>query len=142
MKNSSNRKKYTFFTFGHPNIKATHVKTLEFTKDDFLTERGDCIIGIKSNFDSNKLKQFSGKIKIICEIENEDGAILTSEFKSKVSEDFSSEDELVFRKSGFKSDRTFGVGLNRGANRLDREIVEVMKSEKAQMRVTIVEGWY
>ena len=34
---------------GHPNIRAEHPTTLEVTKDDFLTPRGDCIVGIASN---------------------------------------------------------------------------------------------
>ncbi len=41
---------YKFSCYGHPNIKATHVKTLEITKDDGLSERGDCIIGIKADW--------------------------------------------------------------------------------------------
>ncbi|HIP75502.1 MAG TPA: DUF371 domain-containing protein, partial [Thermococcus paralvinellae] len=35
--------------YGHENIKATHKSTLEITKEDFLTPRGDCIICIKAD---------------------------------------------------------------------------------------------
>ena len=30
--------------YGHPNIQATHQKTIEITKDDYLTHEGYCII--------------------------------------------------------------------------------------------------
>jgi hypothetical protein len=34
---------------GHPNVLATHEKTIEITKEDFLTPTGDCIIGINAD---------------------------------------------------------------------------------------------
>ena len=35
--------------FGHPNIRSLHAKTIEITKDEHLTPRGDCIIGVKAD---------------------------------------------------------------------------------------------
>jgi 16S rRNA (adenine(1408)-N(1))-methyltransferase len=127
---------YSFFVYGHPNIRATHFKTLEFTKDTELTERGDCIIGIKADFDIARLKQFQKKIRIICEIEHE-GRVLRSEFKSKVHPGFNDDHEMVLRKSGFPSERTFGIGLNLGANHLDREMVKLLQDPNTKMKVTI-----
>lgn len=136
MKENKERLTYTFKVTGHPAILATHVKTLEFTKDSDLTERGDCIIGINADFELEKLKQFSKKVKIICKIDD-----LESEFKATVNPNFNSDHELVLRKSLFNSDRTFGFNLNRGANHLDREIVEMLK-EGREMEVRILEGWF
>jgi hypothetical protein len=47
---------------GHKNVLATHKTTLEFTKDDYLTKKGDCILAI--NLDKIP-KAMQGKIKII-----------------------------------------------------------------------------
>ncbi|MGB9674949.1 MAG: DUF371 domain-containing protein, partial [Nanopusillaceae archaeon] len=41
--------KFVINVKGHKLVKATHKSTLEITKDNFLTERGDCIIGINSS---------------------------------------------------------------------------------------------
>ncbi len=123
---------YSFYVHGHPNILATHPKTLEFTKDSDLTERGDCIIGISAEFELEKLKSFSGKIRVVCEIGD-----LKSEFKCKVHPGFVSDHELVLRKSGFASERTFGIGLNKGANHLDREMVKLLQNPETKMKVTI-----
>jgi hypothetical protein len=41
--------------YGHPNVLGLHKRTIEITKDDYLTERGDCIIGINSNKSCNDL---------------------------------------------------------------------------------------
>jgi hypothetical protein len=35
--------------YGHPNIRSLHAKTIEITKDEHLTPRGDCIIGVRAN---------------------------------------------------------------------------------------------
>ena len=62
--------KYKFHAYGHPNILATHKTTLEFTKDSELSLKGDCIVGVKADFDLNEIKKFvknlkSNQIKII-----------------------------------------------------------------------------
>jgi hypothetical protein len=33
---------------GHKKIRGTHRTTFEFTKEAHLTERGDCIIGVRA----------------------------------------------------------------------------------------------
>ena len=40
----------TFKAYGHENIRATHNRTIEFTKHKELSVRGDCIIGVNSDF--------------------------------------------------------------------------------------------
>jgi len=40
---------------GHSNVKATNAMTLEVTREDFLTLRGDCIIGILADSACNDL---------------------------------------------------------------------------------------
>ena len=34
---------------GHPNISAKNKKTFEITKENWLTERGDCIVAVGAN---------------------------------------------------------------------------------------------
>ena len=52
--------KETIICYGHKNVKATHRSTLEITKEDYLTPRGDCIICVKAN---KGLKELSDEIK-------------------------------------------------------------------------------
>ena len=35
---------------GHENIRSTHKKTIEITKDSELTTKGDCIIGVNASY--------------------------------------------------------------------------------------------
>src|SRR3989338_6007579 len=34
---------------GHPLVKGTHRTTIEITKENFLTKKGDCIIGVSAD---------------------------------------------------------------------------------------------
>ena len=35
--------------FGHKNVRATHRTTLEITKDEELSVRGDCIVAVAAD---------------------------------------------------------------------------------------------
>ena len=48
---------YRFTAWGHPGIKATHRTTLMLTKDADCTARGDCIIGVRADFDPGQLRE-------------------------------------------------------------------------------------
>ena len=42
---------YSFTAYGHKNILATHKTTIEFTKDKELSLKGNCIVGVRADFD-------------------------------------------------------------------------------------------
>lgn len=136
---------YTFTATGHPNIRATHFKTLEFTKDEDITERGDCIVGVKATFELTELDKFKEKDvkKIKCMISlSEDEKEHFFECKFTLNTLFESNHELVLRKSSFNSDRTFGFNLNRGANKIPREMVKIMQNPDTVIKIKLIEGWY
>ncbi|RLF87990.1 DUF371 domain-containing protein, partial [Thermococci archaeon] len=99
--------------WGHENVRATHKSTLEFTKEDFLTPRGDCILCIKANKGINDLSEEfkkglkSGKkltIKIMVdEIEDE----LTAWGDERLILDHAT--SMVVRKSEYIDSRTLAV---------------------------------
>lgn len=126
---------YSFFCHGHENIRATHDKTLEFTKEGELTERGDCIIGVKADFDSSKLKEFikgKEKIKIVVECDG-----LKEEINCNVNEEFCSDNEIVIRRSDFISDRTLGTRADKTCSDLSTEIVEKCKEKSAVIKIIL-----
>jgi len=53
----------SFSSYSHPNITAKHKTTLEFTKDRNLTLKGDCIIGVNSDFNLKEIQDFIKKNK-------------------------------------------------------------------------------
>ncbi len=55
--------KYSFICYGHKNITAKHKTTLEFTKERDLSLKGDCIVGVKADFDLLQLRKFIKSLK-------------------------------------------------------------------------------
>ena len=124
--------RYVFHCHGHENIRAKHNKTIEFTKDEDLTPRGDCIIGVGADFDLLTVKGLAGWIRISVEVDG-----VQDTFSAFVNPDFGDDHEMVFRRSRFRSKRTLGVSLNKGAFGLKRDIVQSMRNPKARMKVTL-----
>lgn len=125
-----------FFCFGHTNLLATHKTTLEFTRDCELTLKGDCIVGVNSDFSvTDELAELLGcdSLKII---------INTGELREIVravpNRGFCDPREIVIRKSDFVSDRTLAILADKAAGDLDRAMIELMKSPKQKMEVEIV----
>lgn len=129
--------------YGHENVKATHKSTLEITKEDFLTPRGDCIICIKADKSLKELNEEfkralkSGKkvrIRIIVDdlvdeiMASGDGRLT---FESDVS--------MVIRKSTHIDGRTLAIKANKAAKDIDRRIIEKLKNpnQKAIIELTI-----
>ncbi|HLG25142.1 MAG TPA: DUF371 domain-containing protein [Candidatus Nanoarchaeia archaeon] len=132
--------KYSFFAYGHNNILATHNKTLEFTKDKGLSLRGDCIVGVNSDFEQAELLQLirknkSCKIKILIDSVPE-SKNLHDEISAEINPDFANGHELVVRKTGFVSDRTFAVNSDKSSLELSRELVRFLKNAKNKIKIT------
>ena len=127
--------KYAFKAWGHQNILATHKTTLEFTKDREVSFRGDCIVGIKADFELSKLKEFAksgSKIKITIKSAN-----LTEVIFAEVNPDFDDDKELVIRKTDFNSKRTFAIKSDKAAFDLDRNFVGHLKKENDKIYISL-----
>ena len=115
-----------FSIHGHPNTLATHKNTIEFTKESNLTKNGDCILGVRADFQLDELrgivKNFS-KIKIILKTGN-----LKEEIISSVNKDFNDGHEIVIRKSEYCSNRTLAIRADKAAADIDRRLVELLKT--------------
>ncbi len=114
-----------FRALGHPNIKATHKNTIEFTKEDYLTPEGDCIVGVKADFDVSELKKFVKKHKHV-KITIKTGG-LKEIITAKTNPDFSDDHELVIRLGEHASPRTFAVRADKAAKHLNRELVKALQ---------------
>ena len=132
---------YSFICYGHKNITAKHKTTLEFTKDKDLSLRGDCIVGVKADFGLSEIKEFikksnNKKITIIIQIISKDKKI-EDKIIAEINPDFSSNKELVIRKTDFVSETTFAIKANKAAFELNRDLAEFLKEERNKIRVVI-----
>lgn len=132
---------YKFNAYGHPNVLATHKTTLEFTKDDEVSLNGDCIVGVKADFNLKKIKQFTKKLKnkniiIIIETISKDKKI-KEKITAEINSQFDSDRELVIRKTDFISERTFAINSNKAAFDLNRHLIGSLKEKKNKISIII-----
>ena len=132
---------YKFHAYGHPNILGTHKTTLEFTKDEELTMRGDCIVGVKADFELEKLKELikkpgNKKITITMQTSSKYPKIKETVF-AELNPGFNNDKELVIRKTDFVSERTIAISSNKAASDLNRDLIKFLKEKKNKIRVII-----
>lgn len=127
---------------GHENIRSTHQKTIEITKEPHLTPQGDCIIGVNATSScadlpqelKNKLKvpsakvSFSicvGKYEFVLEGQGSPDLILTHS------------DDIVIRKSDFICPRTLAVKCDKASSSIPREMISLLQDPLIKGTFTI-----
>ena len=132
---------YKFNAYGHPNILGTHKTTLEFTKDEELSLNGDCIVGVKADFELTKLKKFIARLKnkkitLTIETISKSKKIQETIF-AEINPNFNSDKELVIRKTDFVSERTFAIKANKAAFDLNRDLIISLKDKNSKISVIL-----
>ena len=123
-----------FCIYGHENVLATHHSTLEFTKDNHLTKKGDCIIGVKADFSYEELMELTKKENITIVISIDE---LREEVHAKVNRNFNHKHEIVIRKNDFISTRTLGIKADKAAIDLNKKLIEKLKNPHTNAMVEI-----
>jgi len=132
----------TFKAYGHPNIKATHKTTFEITKENYLTEKGDCIIAIKAEKACKdlpeKLKQLikTDQTKITIELEaNGEKEIIHAQGSKNLK--LTSPTSIVIRKSTYIDERTLAIKANKAAKDINKKLINKLKNPNTQLTIKI-----
>jgi len=122
----------SFTCRGHPNIAATHAKTVEFTRDPDISRRATCVLGVASDHDDAALRTLRGHVEvtIACGGHVESLTALVSPF-------FLGDDSLVLRTGEGLRGRTFAYDASKGSSDLDRDLVAAAQSPGATLHVTV-----
>ena len=117
---------------GHPNVLATHPRTIEITKDNYLTKEGDCIVGINANKACNdinpKLRSLITQDNIPIKFEIIVGNLsfeIIGRGNSKLT--LSNAHDLVIRTSNYISTRTVSINCNKAAIHIPRDIIMLLQ---------------
>jgi len=122
-----------FHAKGHQNVRANHKTTLEFTKSPDLTPRGNCILAVGSSIAP---VDFKDQTKALLRSPN--NFLLEMEVDSLVERltgfghpdlSLTSDEEMVFRKSGYISGRTVLVRCDKASVDLNPEFRKRLKDE-------------
>ena len=129
----------TIDIMGHPFIQCIHNTTIEITKDNYLTKKGTCILGIKASkacYDLNPLlkkKIKNGeKIDVIIKVDE-----MSDSFCGYGNRKLTllSKKDIVFRKSDFICDRTILINCTKSSNELSRNIIKRLVKPKKQFSI-------
>ncbi|MCL5788322.1 MAG: DUF371 domain-containing protein [Candidatus Marsarchaeota archaeon] len=129
--------------YGHPNIRATHTSTVEFTTQRHLTSKGDCIVVVAADIGAAGLPQplknslrnpgSTAVFELTCEGERD---TLTARGHSLLTLD--DPVSMVVRKSRYTSPRTVAVDSDKAARDLSRTLVRKLASgAEATVRITV-----
>lgn len=130
--------------YGHPNVRSLHSKSIEITKDGYLTPKGDCIIGIKANKACTDLeesirrglKSSSAIVKIEVIVGDESFNI-----KGRGDERLTmlNPHDIVIRRTNFVCPRTMSVLCDKASSDMPRELVRLLQhqEQKGLFRITI-----
>lgn len=130
--------------YGHPNVRSLHSKSIEITKDGYLTPKGDCIIGIKANKACTDLeesirrglKSSSAIVKIEVIVGDESFNI-----KGRGDERLTmlNPQDIVIRRTNFVCPRTMSVLCDKASSDMPRELVRLLQhqEQKGLFRITI-----
>jgi uncharacterized protein len=130
--------------YGHPNIRSLHAKTIEITKDEHLTPRGDCIIGVKADkacadLDQSvkhRLKSNSSLAKM--ELIVGDESFLVSGMGDERLSMLNAHD-IVIRKTNFVCPRTMSVLCDQASSDIPRKLVKMLQDQETKgiFRITL-----
>ena len=132
---------------GHRMVRSTHPTTIEVTTEEYLTEDGDCIIGVGASKGcagleprvKEAIRSRGSRVRVRIVVD-----ALSFEVRAfgdprlRLSDPY----ELVVRRSGFVSDRTMATGADASSRDIPREMVRLLRRPdvKGRMEIEVVRG--
>ena len=135
------------WAYGHKNILSTHKTTLEITKEETLTRRGNCIIAVKATKGATDMhprfretaKMENTQLTITIEA-NGIEEIVRAHGSPRLT--FTNPTDIVIRKSKYVCGRTVAIGADKAAWELSRTLVEKLKDPYQKVKITLTAKSY
>ncbi|HEX8052222.1 MAG TPA: DUF371 domain-containing protein [Thermoleophilaceae bacterium] len=118
---------------GHPNIRATHGKTLELTREAEIGARATCVVGVATRLDEEALAELHGRVELTLAAGGE-----TVHVRGRLNPAFRPGDPLVVRRAPDVARNAVVVGADRAAADVARSFVAAAASE-ARIAVRVEE---
>jgi hypothetical protein len=121
-----------FSAYGHQNILGEHKTTVELTSEEYLSPRGTCIIGVRTDLTLNELdiefKRLAllGTTTIVLKM-SVDGLVEQVTGTGGSGLIYSDPTSMVARTSSYECGRTLMINADKAASDLNRHFVERMK---------------
>ncbi len=123
-----------FQAAGHPHVRATHAKSIEFTAAADISLRATCVIGVRAVLPVEQLRRLRGRVRIeITTLEAQDSIV------GEINPYFNSTQGAVIRRSEVLSPDTLVVNASHGASQLSCEIVNQLRHPDAALTIRVRE---
>ena len=127
---------------GHENIRSNHQKTIEITKESYLTPKGDCIIGVNATSSCSdlpleikeRLKDPNAKVSFLIQVEDYEFSVKGQGHENLI---LTHPEDIVIRKSDFVCPRTLAVKCDKASDLLPREMVSLLQNPHTKGKFVI-----
>ncbi len=121
---------------GHPEVRATHVRTIEVTKDTELTVNGDCIVGLGADRGLLDLperfrKRLQAGVAVTFTLDLS-GESFSFRAEGDTRLGLLNRKEMVIRKSDYVCGRTLAVRSEAAAVDLPRSMVKMLRRRETE----------
>ncbi|MCI0482136.1 MAG: DUF371 domain-containing protein [Candidatus Dadabacteria bacterium] len=132
----------SFTARGHVNIRATHEKTIEVTRETHLTTQGDCIAAVAAEKGLRDLpkemrkavKRLDSVISLSLRLGD---SVFTTTGRGDPGITWDHPTDMVARMSGYTCPRTLMVCADKATIHMPRSLVQQLKNPDAVVQVTI-----
>lgn len=129
--------------YGHVNIRATHRTTFEITKEEEVTPRGDCIIGVRADKSARELdRDFKEALRnddsiliIVLKANGLKDIVLAQGSTKLILED---DKKIIVRKSTYIEPATLGITANKAARDIDRKIIGFLRNPETIIKIKLL----
>jgi hypothetical protein len=119
---------------GHPSIRATHRKTLELTRDESITERATCVVGVAAQLPEEELAALHGRVALTLSAGAE-----SVELRGRLNPAFRPGDPLVVRRAPDVARNALIVSADLVAADVPRSFVTAAADAGARIAVRVEE---
>ena len=127
---------------GNENIRSSHQKTIEITKETHLTPQGDCIVGVNATSScadlpqelKDKLRISDSKVTFSINVGEHEFVLKGKGHPNLI---LTHSEDIVIRKSDFICPRTLAVNCDKASDLLPREMVSLLQDPKTKGTFTI-----
>ncbi|MDP2901401.1 MAG: DUF371 domain-containing protein [Candidatus Bathyarchaeota archaeon] len=132
----------SFAARGHANIRATHEKTVEVTRETRLTTQGDCIVAVvaeKGLRDLDpRMREAARRPDSVISLSLRLGdRVFTTTGRGDPGLTWDHPTDMVARISGYTCARTLMVHADKATIHIPRTLVQLLKDPKAVVTVTV-----
>ena len=136
---------FVFTARGHPNVRATHRTTLEITREETLTPRGDCIIAVGSEAALSDLpesikaaiREGGLVVLVVCAGGYCDSVVGLGHPDLELTDPV----RIIVRKSAYTDHKTLMIRASKAARDIDRRLVEALRrGKKAVVAIGALSG--